>query len=206
MLVRHSKPEIERDEPASSWKLGEVGCHRSELLAVRLRGFSPEVIWSSKEPKAVETAEIVAKAFGAQARTVAGLEEQDRGNVPFFETRDDFERAVEHFFREPDRLVLGAETAEQALGRFASAIDEVISAGHMDSIVVTHGTVMTLYAARVAGVRQMCFWRRLGLPSYVVLALAEMDIQSVVDSVVSEETVGHSELPKARAARKGMVM
>ena len=118
VLVRHSKPEIERDEPASSWKLGEVGRHRSELLAARLRGFSPEVIWSSKEPKSVETAEIVARAFGVQARTAAGLEEHDRSNVPFFETRDEFERAVEHFFREPDRLVLGTETAEQALARF----------------------------------------------------------------------------------------
>ena len=187
VLVRHSKPEIERDEPASSWKLGEVGCHRSELLAVRLRGFSPQVIWTSTEPKAVETAEIVAKAFGVQARTVAGLEEQDRGNVPFFETRDEFERAVEHFFREPDRLVLGTETAEQALARFTCAIDQIISAGHADSVVVTHGTVMTLYAARVAGVRQMYFWRRLGLPSYVVLTLPDMCVQSVVDGVTAEE-------------------
>ena len=51
------------------------------------------------------------------------------------------------------------------------------------------GTVMTLYAARVAGVRQMCFWRRLGLPSFVVLTLPDMDIQSVVDSVNSEEVI-----------------
>ena len=165
VLVRHSKPEIEPDKPASSWKLGEVGRHRSGLLAARLRGFNPQVIWTSTEPKAVETAEIVAKAFGVQARTVAGLEEHDRSNVPFFETRDEFERAVEHFFREPDRLVLGTETAEQALARFTFALDQIISSGHADSVVVTHGTVMTLYAARVAGVRQMCFWRRLGTPS-----------------------------------------
>ena len=189
VLARHSKPEIEPDKPASSWRLGEVGRHRSELLAARLRGFNPQAVWSSREPKAVETAEIVAKAFGVQARTVAGLEEQDKDNVPFFETRDEFERAIEHFFREPDRLVLGAETAEQALGRFASAIDEVISAGHMDSIVVTHGTVMTLYTISVAGVRQMCFWRRLGMPSFIVLELPDMYIQSIVDGVTAEESL-----------------
>ena len=176
VLVKHAMPEIGPEKPASSWRLGEVGRHRSELLAARLRGFSPEVIWSSKEPKAVETAEIVAKEFGVQARTVAGLEEQDRGNVPFFETRDEFERAIEHFFREPDRLVLGTETGEQALARFTCAIDQIVSAGHADSVVITHGTVMTLYAARVASVRQMYFWRRLGLPSLVVLALPDMRV------------------------------
>ena len=189
VLVKHAMPEIGPDKPASSWRLGEVGRHRSGLLAARLRGFNPQVIWTSAEPKAVETAEIVARAFGVQARTVAGLEEHDRSNVPFFETRDEFERAVEHFFREPDRLVLGTETAEQALARFTCAIDQIVSAGHADSVVITHGTVMTLYAARVAGVRQMCFWRRLGLSSYVVLTLPDMDIQSVVDSEVSEESL-----------------
>ena len=189
VLVKHAMPEIEPDKPASSWKLGEVGRHRSELLAARLRGFSPQVISTSRERKAVETAEIVAKAFGVQASTVAGLEEHNRSNVPFFPKRDEFQRAVEHFFREPDQLVLGTETAEQALARFTCAIDQIISAGHADSVVITHGTVMTLYAARVAGVRQMCFWRRLGLPSFVVLTLPDMDIQSVVDSVNSEEVI-----------------
>ena len=159
MLVRHSKPEIKRDKPASSWKLGEVGRSRSELLAARLRGFSPQVIWSSTEPEAVETAEIVADAFGVPACSALGLGEHDRRDVPFFETRDEFEKAVEHFFREPARLVLGTETAEQALGRFTSAIDQIISAGHDDSVVVTHGTVMTLYR----GACSQC-------PSHVFLA------------------------------------
>ena len=187
VLVRHSKPEIEPDKPASSWRLGEVGRRRSELLAARLRGFSPQVIWSSTEPKAVETAEIVADAFGVPACSALGLEEHHRRNVPFFATTDEFEKAVEHFFREPARLVLGTETAEQALGRFTSAIDQIISAGHEDSVVVTHGTVMTLYAARAAGVHHMCFWRRLGMPSFVVLTLPDMDIRSVVERVTPEK-------------------
>ena len=88
--------------------------------------------------------------------------------------------------------MLGTETAEQALGKFTRAIDTVISAGHADSVVVTHGTVMTLYAARVASVHHMCFWRRLGLPSYVVLTLPDMDIQSVVERMTVETSLGNS--------------
>ena len=188
MLVRHSLPKIDRDKPASSWKLGEHGRRRSELLADRLRDFSPQIVWCSAEPKAVETAEIVAKGIDVPVCAVDGLGEHARNTVPFYETRDDFEGAVERFFREPDRLVLGEETAEQALWRFANAIDEIVSAGHADNVVVTHGTVMTLYAASFAGVGHMNFWRRLGMPSYVVLTVPDMCLQSGVESVTTRES------------------
>lgn len=191
VLVHHSMPEIAISRPASSWKLGETGRRRSELLADRLREFRPQVIWSSTEPKAVETAEIIAKAIDVTFSTMGGLEEHARNTVPFFETGGEFERAVERFFREPDRLVLGEETAEQVLGRFVNAIDDIISTGHVDTLVVTHGSVMTLYAASVAGVCQMRFWRSLGMPSYVVLTLPDMHIQSVVLDVNSSEVSGH---------------
>ena len=186
VLVKHSMPEIERDKPASAWKLGEVGRRRSELLAARLSEFSPEVIWSSSEPKAIETAQIVASEFSVPVEIADGLEEHHRDNVPFL-SKEVFEGAVERLFRCPDRLVLGTETAEQASNRFATAIDKVTDAGQADSIVVTHGTVMTLYAAGVAGVQTIDFWRRLGLPSYVVLTVPDMRIESVVDGVALEE-------------------
>ena len=187
ILVRHSNPEIEPDKPASTWRLNEVGRRRADLLVHRLQGFSPDAVWSSREPKAVETAEIVAGGLEVPVRTAGGLEEHHRRGVPYFQTRDEFESAVEQLFCSPDQLVLGEETAGQALTRFTAAIDDVIDAGQKDTVVVTHGTVMTLYAASVAGVRPMDFWRRLGLPSFVVLALPDMCIQSIVESVTAEE-------------------
>ena len=189
VLVKHSMPEIERDKPASAWKLGEVGRRRSELLAARLSEFSPEVIWSSSEPKAIETGQIVADEFSVPVEIADGLEEHHRDNVPFL-GKEDFEGSIACFFSNPDRLVLGTETAEQARARFTAAIDKVVDAGQKDSIVVAHGTVMTLFAARVAGVRPMSLWRRLGLPSYVVLTLPEWHIESIVEDVTVEEAEG----------------
>ena len=183
-------PEIEPDKPASSWKLGETGRRRSELLADRLRGFSPQVVWSSAEPKAVETAEIVAKTLDVPACAAGGLAEHARASTPFFATRNEFEQAVERFFREPDRLVLGEETAEYALARFAAVINKIISAGHADNVVVTHGTVMTLYVASVAGVRHMSFWRMLEAPSYIVLSLPDYYIRSIFCGVTAEKATG----------------
>ena len=123
VLVRHSMPKIWPDKPASAWRLSALGRERSELLASRLRGLSPSVVWSSREPKAVETAEIVAASFGVPVQVADGLEEHHRDNVPFFPTAGDFEAAVERFFDNPDRLTLGSETAEQARDRMSAAID-----------------------------------------------------------------------------------
>ena len=185
VLVKHSMPEIDPDKPASAWKLGEVGRRHSELLASKLKEFSPDVIWSSKEPKAVETAEIVANELSVPVEIADGLEEHHRENVPFLSSKEEFEGAIERFFLCPDRLVLGRETANQARDRFAAAIDEVIDAGQTDSVIVTHGTVMSLYVASVASVQTMEFWRRLGLPSYVVLTLPDMRIKSIVEDVIT---------------------
>ena len=156
-LVRHSTPEIQPEKPASAWRLSAHGRERSELLASRLRDLSPGVVWSSREPKAVETAQIVAASFGVPVRVADGLEEHHRDNVPFFPTADDFESAVERFFRNPDQLVLGSETAEQARDRISAAINSVVHADHTDTIAVTHGTVMTLYVAGVSSVDPMDF-------------------------------------------------
>lgn len=190
VLVKHSMPEIEPDKPASAWKLGDVGRCRARMLADRLSEFNPKLIWSSREPKAVETAEIVAKAFGVPVEIADGLEEHHRDNVPFWDEREAFESAVERSLTDPDRLVFGAETANQARDRFTAALDKVIDAGHADSIVLTHGTVMTLYMARVAGVQMMSFWHRLGLPSYVTLALPDKRIQLLIGDVTVEEAEG----------------
>ena len=186
VLVKHSMPEIERDKPASTWRLGDVGRRRARVLADRLKPFSADLIWSSREPKAVETADILAATFGVPVRQADGLEEHHRDDVPFL-PKQDFQSAVEALFRHPDHLVLGSETAEQARERFTASIENVIKTGQKDNIVVTHGTVISLFAASVAKVHSMSLWHQLGLPSFVVLTLPSMDIQAIVGSVTAPE-------------------
>ena len=174
ILVRHSEPEIQPDKPASTWRLSESGRDKAMLLADELRGFSPASIWCSKEPKATETAQILADALNVPVNVTDGLEEHHRDNVPYFPTQDEFEQAIEQFFLNPEEPVLGDETAQQALQRFTAAIDRIIVTGTAETaIVVTHGTVMTLYMASIAGVRSMSFWHNLETPSFVVLTPPE---------------------------------
>ena len=194
VLVRHSEPEIEPDKPALAWRLGEVGRRRSHVLAAKLhRDLTSDVIWSSREPKAAETADVVAAAFGVPVRTADGLEEHHRANVPFL-PQDEFERAIEQFFSNPDRLVLGTETADQARSRIAASIDDIVEAGQADSIVVTHGTVIALYVASIADVQPLSLWRRLEPPSYVVLTAPSMNVHSIVEDV-TDDSPSRSPLP-----------
>ena len=129
-------PEMEHDKPASAWRLGEVGRRRAEELAARLCEFRPEVIWSSREPKAVETADIVARALEVPVKIMDRLEEHHRGNVLFL-PKEEFHSAVERFFFNPGQLELGTETADQARERTAGSIVAILEAGHTDSVVVT---------------------------------------------------------------------
>lgn len=186
VLVKHSMPDIDPSKPASTWRLGNVGRHRAGVLATKLSFLSPELIWSSREPKAVETASIVAKTFDVPVRLADGLEEHHRDDTPYLPQRE-FESVVETFFHRPDQLIFGSESAEQACERFTASIENVIETGQKDIVVVTHGTVISLFAASVAKVHSLSLWHRLGLPSYVVLTLPYMEIQTTVGSVTTLE-------------------
>lgn len=173
VLVKHSLPHIVPDVPAREWRLAEEGRRRCRPLAERLAHYRPTIITSSSEPKALETAQLVAAHLGVPYRVAEGLHEHDRENVGFLD-RQEFDAAVAHFFAHPDELVLGRETAAQAQRRFATAVGSVLAQnGDGDSVVVAHGTVIALFVASRAGIAPFPVWRRLDLPSFVELSLPD---------------------------------
>ena len=169
ILVRHSVPEIQKDRPAHEWKLSPEGRLRARLLSERIRSYPVNVLFSSLEPKAVETAQIIAAACDVELQVVDGLQEHDRSNVPYL-TRPEFESAVQEFFRQPDTLVFGRETANQAHERFSGAITSLLADyKDRDVGIVAHGTVISLFVSRLTGTSALGLWEKLGLPSFVVI-------------------------------------
>lgn len=184
ILIKHSMPEIDPSVPAKEWHLGEDGRARCAALAEHLTRYHPDVIVTSTEPKAVETAVEVAHHLGLSYTTAEGLHEHERPTVGYMST-ETWEQSVATFFARPDVLSLGAETAYQALERFETAIGKVVAAAPGKTVaVVTHGTVMTLFVAHHTGVDPMSFWRKLGLPSFVVFSVPEWGLAEVVEHVV----------------------
>jgi broad specificity phosphatase PhoE len=105
ILVKHSVPEIIPTVPAKEWRLSKSGQIRCVALAEKLESFSPDVIFSSIEPKAIETAQVIAERFNKSFSIVDDLQEHDRTNIGILEKRE-FESKVKEFFDNPESLVL----------------------------------------------------------------------------------------------------
>jgi broad specificity phosphatase PhoE len=169
ILVKHALPEIVEILPAREWKLSDEGRIRAQQLAERLSKYQPDVIVSSSEPKAKETAEIVAGRNNLELQIVDGLHEHDRSNTPYL-SGDEFQAAIHDFFEKPAVLVFGSETADEAHARFGQAVNWILKHNSNKTIVaVAHGTVISLFVSRLTGISDFVLWNELGLPSYVVL-------------------------------------
>ncbi len=73
ILVRHSESKVEPVVPANRWRLSARGRDRCIGLAQRLAVQGPDIMLSSTEPKARETAEIAADRLGVPVAVVEGL-------------------------------------------------------------------------------------------------------------------------------------
>jgi broad specificity phosphatase PhoE len=139
---------------------------------------------SSGEPKAVETAEIAARCLGIGSSVYPGLHEHDRTGVPFLGD-EEFAQAARGFFENPNRLVWGNETAEEAGDRFEDTVRRLLD--EQEEVVVAmvaHGTVSSLLVARHNDIDAFGFWQRLGLPSFCVLSVPDFELQEVSFSLM----------------------
>ena len=138
---------------------------------------------SSGEPKAVETAEIAAGCLGIGCSVYPGLHEHDRTGVPFLGD-EEFAQAARGFFENPDRLVWGNETAEEAGDRFEGAVRSGLDEWEEEVVaIVAHGTVISLLVARYNDIDAFGFWQRLGLPSFCVLSAEDLRLREAVPNL-----------------------
>lgn len=163
ILVKHSLPEVVPERPRREWRLSPEGRLRCARLAQRLKEYEPRRIVSSPEPKALETAQLLAAALGTGVvETVEELHEHDDRDVPFSD-EETFRAAVREFFACPNEAIFGPETADAAHARFAAAVGAATAGGTVPGVVVAHGRVISLFVSRAAGVDDACSsWRRRG--------------------------------------------
>jgi len=183
ILVKHSLPEIVDGVRARDWRLSAEGRRRCDPLADALAVYAPSgAISSSDEPKAVETAEPVAARLGLTTDIDADLGEHRRGAKRLLD-ESEWQAAIARLFAYPDRLEYGEETGDQARLRFETAIRRALATHGATSsgacVCVCHGSVIALFTAAFAGVDGYALWRRLELPSFVVLKLAEKRLEAL---------------------------
>ena len=168
LLVKHARPEVTLDMPSSRWVLSQQGRTRCAWLAEALRTEGVSRIYASLEPKALETAALVAVELGLDVSPRPGLQENDRTGLAFVPT-EALRSLIQRFFDAPSQVVMGRESADEALSRYEAAIRLLAEGADQAVAVVTHGTVISLLVSRHNPVAPFRFWESLGLPSYVVL-------------------------------------
>jgi len=173
ILVKHAQPDIDPHVSAHSWQLSGAGRARCIPLAEALSAYQPDRIVASPEPKAEQTGRLVAEKLRIPFETRTGLQEHSR-HTESFGTSEAFREAVSELFQQPQALVYGEETGEQAYERFTGAIHSLLEDYPGKNLaVVAHGTVISLFVSRTCTVEGYALWERLGLPSYVVLSWDE---------------------------------
>lgn len=178
ILVRHAQPEIRRDVPAAGWRLSDSGRTAATQLAGRIAHGGVTHVFTSTEPKAVGTARALAAAWHVGVEEVPGLHEHDRPQAQWM-SRDAFDQRVRELFARPADRVFGVESADEARRRFTIALMRLVTRAAGDVVVVSHGTVITLFVAEAAGVEPFAFWKRLGMPCAVTLSLPDLAVAAV---------------------------
>lgn len=187
VLVKHSLPKIDPAVPSREWRLSEEGRVRSRILAGKLDQYDLDVVISSNEPKAIETAEILAGVLDIPVEVVEGLHEHERSNVGFLE-KDHFEQSIARFFSRPAELVFGEETADAAYDRFSKAVYGLSDRFPQANVaLVTHGTALSLFMSRTSGLEPFPTWKQLGLPSFIVLSRPGFGVIETCWSVADSE-------------------
>jgi broad specificity phosphatase PhoE len=182
ILIKHARPAVDPSVAAEEWQLSPEGREGAGGLIERLRPYAFSRLFSSGEPKALQTAQLIGAALARPVEQVSGLEEHDRRDVPHMESRE-FISMMALLFSQPERLVLGNETADEAYARFDEAIDGTIEREAGDVAVVTHGTVISLFSQRRAKVEPFGLWRRMGLPSFIVFEMPAWRVAEVCERV-----------------------
>ena len=150
-FVRHAQVVVDLERPASTWRLSPEGRAAAEELAQRLSPVARVV--SSIEPKAVATAEPLARLSGVELELDERLREVERAaNLP---DADSHRAAVRAYLDGAD--VDGWERSAPARARFAAALERVD-----DAAVVTHATVLSLFLGY-----DFDAWSRIGLPDVI---------------------------------------
>jgi broad specificity phosphatase PhoE len=165
-LVRHGRPLVDRSRPAHEWELDPAAY--DEVWALRTSGRLPgRALWfSSPEPKALSTAELLTDG---DVGVVDDLREMVRDSTDWIE---DFDAVVRRCFELPDHVAYpGWEPLSTCRERVVRAVDGILAAcGEDDVVLVGHGTAWTALAAALTGsAPDLDRWRALRMPDLMMI-------------------------------------
>jgi broad specificity phosphatase PhoE len=152
LYLTHPQVRLDAAVPVPLWGLSDEGWERARAFVAR--GAVPKGAWvfSSRETKALELAELVAEAAGTPVLTDHDMGENDRSATGFLPP-DLFEAAADQFFAVADTSHKGWERAVDAQKRIISAVKTALASVPEATplIFCGHGAVGTLLKCHLSG-------------------------------------------------------
>jgi broad specificity phosphatase PhoE len=146
-LVRHAHTQPTA-LPVETWLLSEQGIQQARKLAELPFWAEVQLICASLEPKAQQTAQIVAERHRLPIEPVFDLRELRRTG----ERVADYDAAVREVLENPLKSFHGWEPAGEAQTRIMTAIERLLMLHEGVTLaVVSHGLALTLYLVCLAG-------------------------------------------------------
>jgi broad specificity phosphatase PhoE len=183
LLVKHSNSNHNPHQLSHEWGLTEDGIARCQPLATHIAPYKPRRLFASTMQKTQHTAQLVSQELdNIPIIENPLLKEHSRlSNAPYGSV-EDFHVRVKQMFEQPDTLIFGDETTNQALHRFSQGVEAVLKQTDPDEniVIIAHGTVNVLFTAHHNTIDIYDLWMKLKLPSIIVLDLPSFTLDSVI--------------------------
>jgi broad specificity phosphatase PhoE len=165
-LVRHAETAPDPQRPPASWDLTAAG----HAAAASLKGVLPALVFSSPEPKALQTArhltDMPVETIGAFA--------EHRTDTGAFLSSGDFALSVERYFGDRENRVWGDSHSETS-ARFRAGLMEAISRpdGAERCTIVSHGRILCSFLGSLTATSGYELWKQLTMPTVIRLAVRD---------------------------------
>ena len=150
IFIRHSKTDRNPAVPFICWGLTAEGIELAEHLSQEEIIKELDVLYSSSQTKALETALYLAKPNGISIKVDPNLTEVTSFTIKYDADIDIYTKNVHDFYSGAIDRINGGETKAEALDRFNMSLEAIAKAerGSSDIGIVTHGNILALFTAQ----------------------------------------------------------
>ena len=168
VLIRHSKTRATPDIPITLWNLTEEGTQKAKILATNLIIKDLDIIYSSLQTKALETALILAKPNKIPIKTNTDLTEITSFTREFL--GDSYKQAVSDFYSGKISRIAHGETISEALSRFEDALNEIAESESTNENIgiVSHGNILSFFSERYSDKPAIFYHDNIQMPDFAV--------------------------------------
>lgn len=193
-VIRHSEVLVQPELAPEQWRLSDAGRILAKTLSEEEQWSDVRLVYHSPQPKAQETASILAGEIGVPVKEVQGLQELSM-NTGFLSPAEFRQRVGDYLSGRPDP---DFEKYGEAMLRIVGTFQDIVRELNGSSgVVVSHGRILSVFFSYLLGRRiTVDEWQSMKFPELSVIDintwriergfLAQVKPKSAVDANVSD--------------------